>query len=470
MAYFETKNLTFTYPQSSKKALDNVDLNIKQGEFVLIMGKSGSGKSTLLRLLKKEISPVGDISGDIDVNCEPIGFVGQNPETSFVCENVRGELAFALENQGLSNDEITVKIGETASFFNLNNILDKKIDELSGGEKATVCIASAMIYDTQALLLDEPLSQLDPKSVITVSSLLKRINEELGVTIVIVSHSSEDFIDYCDTLIILEDGKIICNDKPDNFDERPLNVKTAVNLAGRLKQKDVLADNEDEKLSVILKNVSFAYSKNDKDILSRLNFKAYKSKINCIIGSNASGKTTLLKIIAQIKKQYSGKVKLYGKCAYMPQNVKYLFTKDTVKEEISADTAAKLGIAECLNQHPFDLSGGQAQKLAFGILLEQDADIFLLDEPTKAFDEFSKLEVKKLLSDLKNQGKSIIMVSHDLDFVGDVADYVSFLSDAIISKAGSRREVFSSLNFYTTQVRRITKRYLESAVSMGDIV
>lgn len=291
MAYFETKNLTFTYPQSSKKALDNVDLNIKQGEFVLIMGKSGSGKSTLLRLLKKEISPVGDISGDIDVNCEPIGFVGQNPETSFVCENVRGELAFALENQGLSNDEITVKIGETASFFNLNNILDKKIDELSGGEKATVCIASAMIYDTQALLLDEPLSQLDPKSVITVSSLLKRINEELGVTIVIVSHSSEDFIDYCDKLIILEDGKIICNDKPDNvkfndkllfyfpictriFDERPLNVKTAVNLAGRLKQKDVLADNEDEKPSVILKNVSFAYSKNDKDILSRLNFKA----------------------------------------------------------------------------------------------------------------------------------------------------------------------------------------------------
>ena len=156
-------------------------------------------------------------------------------------------------------------------------------------------------------------------------------------------------------------------------------------------------------------------------------------------------------------------------CLYAAK-CKIPFYKDTVKEEISADTAAKLGIAECLNQHPFDLSGGQAQKLAFGILLEQDADIFLLDEPTKAFDEFSKLEVKKLLFDLKNQGKSIIMVSHDLDFVGDVADYVSFLSDAIISKAGSRREVFSSLNFYTTQVRRITKRYLESAVSMGDIV
>ena len=175
-------------------------------------------------------------------------------------------------------------------------------------------------------------------------------------------------------------------------------------------------------------------------------------------------------MIAGIKKQYSGKSKILGKCSYMPQNVKYLFTKDLVSEEIDAQTAEKLGISDCLNQHPFDLSGGQAQKLAFGILLEQDADILLLDEPTKAFDEFSKNDLKSLLFELKAQGKTIIMVSHDLDFVGDIADNVSFLSDGIISKAGGRREVFSSLNFYTTQIRRITKRYLAFAVSMGDIL
>ena len=486
MALFKAKNLTFSYPLSDKAALKNVDLRVEQGEFILVMGKSGSGKSTLLRLLKKEIAPVGKITGEINIDCDSIGFVGQNPETSFVCDNVRSELAFALENEKYSNDEITVRIGETASFFNLNFLLDKKIDELSGGEKASVAIASAMISDVRVLLLDEPLSQLDPKAVTTVSSMLKRINEELGVTVIVVSHSSEEFIDFCDRLVILENGEIICNDTPDNaknnasllpyfpvctrlFDERPLNIKSAVSLAKRLRENPIENQNKSD-VCVNLKNITFAYNKNQRDILSRLNFKAYKAQINCIIGANGSGKTTLLKVIAGIKKQYSGSAKTFGKCAYMPQNVKYLFTKDLVKDEIRAEIAEKLGIADCLNQHPFDLSGGQAQKLAFGILLEQNADILLLDEPTKAFDEFSKNDLKSLLFELKSQGKTIITVSHDLDFVGDIADNVSFLSDGIISKAGGKREVFSSLNFYTTQIRRITKRYLSSAVSMGDIV
>lgn len=485
MALFETKNLTFSYPCSDKKALDNINIGIKQGDFILVMGKSGSGKSTLLRLMKKEIAPVGTIDGEINIDCDSIGFVGQNPETSFVCDNVRGELAFALENEGLSNDEITVRIGETASFFNLNNLLDKKIEELSGGEKASVAIASAVISDVKALLLDEPLSQLDPKAVKTVSSMLKRINEELGVTVVVVSHSSEDFIDFCDRIVILENGKIICDDTANNaknndtfllyfpictrlFAQRPLNIKSAVSLADKFSEKPIEIQNENE-ICVQLKNVSFTYNKNQKDILSRLDYKAYKSQINCIIGANGSGKTTLLKLIAKIKKPYSGKVKINGKCAYMPQNVRYLFTKDTVGEEIKKETAERLCISDCLAQHPFDLSGGQAQKLAFAILLEQNADILLLDEPTKAFDEFSKNDLKTLLLEFKKQGKTVIMVSHDLDFVGDIADNVSFLSDAVISKAGARREVFSSLKFYTTQVRRITKRYLSSAVSMEDI-
>ena len=487
MALFEIENLTFSYPTSSSNALDGVSFDINDGEFTLVMGKSGSGKSTLLRLLKKEIAPVGNLSGKLDINTDSIGFVNQNPETSFVCDNVRGELAFALENLSLSNDEITVKIGETASFFNLNHLLDKKLSELSGGEKASVAIASAMISDAKVLLLDEPLSQLDPKAVVTVSSMLKRINEELGVTVIVVSHSSNEFIDFCDRLVVLENGKVICNSKPDNcknntdllpffpvctriFDERPLSVKSAVSLASKLEEKEFNETKfNKEDICVNLKNISFAYSKGADDILSFLNFTAYKSKINCIIGANGSGKTTLLKIIAKINKPYAGKVKLDGKCAYMPQNVKYLFTKDSVGEEINIDTAKKLGISDLLSRHPFDLSGGQAQKLAFGILLEQNADVLLLDEPTKAFDEFSKNELKSLLLELKNQGKTIIMVSHDLDFVGDVADCVSFLSDCIISTAGERRKVFSSLNFYTTSVRRITKRYLNGAVSIGDL-
>ena len=494
----ELKDVSVTY-SSGVDALHNVNLKINDGDFAFVVGASGAGKSTMIKLILKEINPT---SGSIYVNGynlnklrrrripalrRTIGFVFQDfrliPSMT-VYENV----AFVLRVIDAPTKYIRKRVPYVIGLVGLQDKTNAYPDELSGGEKASVAIASAIISDVQVLLLDEPLSQLDPKAVTTVSSMLKRINEELGVTVIVVSHSSEEFIDFCDRLVILENGEIICNDTPYNaknnasllpyfpvctrlFDERPLNIKSAVSLADKLKEKPLENKNENKsEVCVNLKNITFAYNKNQRDILSCLDFKAYKAQINCIIGANGSGKTTLLKVIAGIKKQYFGKSKILGKCSYMPQNVKYLFTKDLVSEEIDAQTAEKLSIADCLNQHPFDLSGGQAQKLAFGILLEQDADILLLDEPTKAFDEFSKNDLKSLLFELKAQGKTIIMVSHDLDFVGDIADNVSFLSDGIISKAGGRREVLSSLNFYTTQIRRITKRYLAFAVSMGDIL
>ena len=218
---------------------------------------------------------------------------------------------------------------------------------------------------------------------------------------------------------------------------------------------------------VNLKSITFAYEKKGRDILDRLDFKAYDRKIHCIIGANGSGKTTLLKIIAGIKKPYSGKVKVNGRVAYLPQNPNYLFIKDTVGEEIDRKTAEEFGLGDRLDMHPYDLSGGQAQKLAMAILSKQNYDIMLLDEPSKALDVFYK---KELISYLKSLNKTIIIVSHDLDFVGDVADYVSFLSDGVITLAGERRQVLSSLSYYTTQVRRITASRLTSAVSTEDLL
>lgn len=486
MAVFKTENLTFSYPKSDKKAVDNINIEIEKGELVLLMGESGSGKSTLLRLLKTELSPFGKITGNILSNCKSVAFVQQNPDTSFVSETVRGELAFSLENRNMTDSEIAVRIGEISSFFNINDILDCRLSCLSGGEKAIVSIASAMIDDADVLILDEPFAQLDPKAVLSVSSMLKRINTELGVTVIMASHSSAEVIDFCDRLIVLKGGMCICNTSvreavKDNslldffpaftglFDERPLTVKEAIPLSEKFREKPLTSESETEP-TVVLKNITFAYGKKEPDILSRLSYTAYKGKINSVIGSNGSGKTTLLKVIGGIKKAYSGKVKATGKVCYMPQNVRCLFTKDTVGEEISPATAEKLGIADCINQHPFDLSGGQAQKLAFGILLEQNADVFLLDEPSKAFDAQSKKSLAEILKGLCSQGKTVIMVSHDIEFVGEVSDYVSFLSDGIISSAGGRREVLSSLKFYTTQIRRITAWNLDFAVSAEDLI
>ncbi|MCH5321803.1 MAG: ATP-binding cassette domain-containing protein [Eubacterium sp.] len=486
MVLFKTEDLSFTYPKCKLKALDCVSLSINKGEFILLMGRTGSGKSTLLRMLKKELSPVGSVEGQITVSSKQTGFVIQNTDVSFVAENVRGELAFALENMKLKNDEIAVRIGETASFFNLSDMLDKKISSLSGGERAVVAIASAMICDADALILDEPLAQLDPKSTAQLISLLKRVNEELGVTVIMSSHTADGIIDFCDRLIIIEEGKIASDGSPQNlknseealdyfpiytslFDERPLTVKEAIPLAHSLNEKNFVNCDKTQTVAE-LKNITFAYGKNERDILSSLTFKAYKGAVHSIIGANGSGKTTLLKVLAGIKKAYSGKVKVNGKIAYMPQNPRYLFTKDTVLEEIDEQTAKVFGLSDYLFHHPYDLSGGQMQKLALAILSKQDFDIMLLDEPSKALDSFSKKNLKVYIKDLAKQGKTVIIVSHDLDFVGDVSDYVSFLSDGIITITGDRRQVLSSLNFYTTQIRRITKAHLKSAVSTEDLI
>lgn len=486
MVLFKTKNLSFTYPKCESNALSNVNLEINKGEFVLLMGRTGSGKSTLLRLLKRELSPFGRITGNIIDNARQTAFVVQNPDVSFVAENVRGELAFALENIKMTNDAVSLKIGEVSSFFNLSNMLDKKLSELSGGERAVTAIAAAMIFDADALILDEPLAQLDSKASVQIINLLKRVNEELGVTVIMSSHTADGLVDFSDRLVIMEQGSIVLNDAPDAlkdtdkaldylpvytslFDERPLNIKTAIPCALSLKekaQKNIVRSDT----AVKLKNVTFAYGKNEKDILSRLSFEAYHGKIHSIIGANGSGKTTLLKLIAGIKKPYSGKVKTLGKVAYLPQNPQYLFTKDTVGEEISKQTASAFDLEDFMLRHPYDLSGGQMQRLALAILSQTNFDILLLDEPSKALDTFTKKDLAVYLKELSNKGKTVIIVSHDLDFVGDVSDYVSFLSDGIITLSGERRYVLSSLNYYTTQIRRITRSYLDCAVSTEDLL
>ncbi|MGN0533723.1 MAG: ABC transporter ATP-binding protein [Eubacterium sp.] len=486
MVLFKTEDLSFTYPTADKKALNDVSLEINAGELVLLMGKTGSGKSTLLRMLKKELSPAGTVQGKVINNSRATAFVQQNPDTSFVSQRVRGELAFALENQSINNDIIAIKIGETASFFNLTQMLDSDVNTLSGGEKATVAVAAAMICDADALLLDEPFAQLDPKSTQQLISLIKRVNGELGVTVLLSCHSCEGIVDLCDRIIFLENGSVIGNDTPKKaaenqmllrffpaytqlLESRPLNVKDAVLQASELREKP-FEKAPAPKVSVTAKGITFAYGKRERDILSSLDYEAYKGKINAIIGANGSGKTTLLKALAGIKKCYAGKVRLTGKAAYMPQDVRYLFTADTVAEEIEAEAAEKFGLAEQLNQHPYDLSGGQMQKLALAILSRQDFDILLLDEPTKGLDYENTQSLKAYLKDLAMQGKTVILVSHDIDFVSECADYVAFLADGIIAALGERREILSSLNFYTSSIRRITKPYLKSASSAEDLL
>ena len=203
MAIVNCKNLSFKYPTGNFYALKDVTFDIQQGDFVLVMGKSASGKSTLLRLMKKEIAPAGDISGSINISAKA-GFVPQNVEENIVTDKVRSELSFALSNMGMKSDDIELKVSEVASYFNLSSKLDRNISELSGGEKQMLNLAAVMIMNPDILILDEPVSQLDPVSAEKFISMVKRLNSDFSTTVIIAEHSSKGLFDYADKIMMLE--------------------------------------------------------------------------------------------------------------------------------------------------------------------------------------------------------------------------------------------------------------------------
>lgn len=491
MAVIEAKELTFTYPDRTSPALKNVSFSVNEGEFILLMGRSGSGKTTLLRLMKKELAPFGNLMGLLKCSFENTGFVFQNPNDSIITDNVISELAFSMENAGADSGSISRRIGECSAFFNLQDLLDKKTDVLSGGEKQMVSLAASMMTSPDVLFLDEPCAHLDPVAEEKFIQVILRLNRELGTTVIISAHDPEKLLPFADRVMLLEEGRLSKCAPPSEFalwlkkenhemlsamppgvrlfEQAPLTVREAIALSSSLSERKEEQANDGETV-LELKRLCFAYDKKGRDILFDLSYKAQSGRINAVIGANGSGKSTLLKVIAGVLKPYSGKVKTKLKAALLPQTVQFLFTHDTVGQEISASTAEGLGIGKLLNSHPLDLSGGEARLLGLGIVLESGAELLLLDEPTAGLDAVAKERLADKLKYLCKNGKTVILVTHDLEFAGRYADNVSFLCDKRLSKPAPRREFFSQMELYTTQVRRITRRHLKSAVSEEDIL
>ncbi len=488
MALLEIKNLSFSYPNCKENVLKDINLTVNDGEFCVLIGKSGSGKSTLLRLLKKEIAPYGEVNGEILINSKNIGFVNQNVESNIVTDTVMGELSFAPQNYGKSRNEINLKVAEISNYFNLNNYIDEKIENLSGGLKQMISLASVMTMSPDILLLDEPVSQLDPVSAENFINTVVKLNKEQGITVIISEHKIENVLPFADKIIVLEDGQVSFCDTasktakflvqnnseikdvlpPYTFltQDREIYFSNAKKFADNIKEKSIVTYSKGEK-SIVAKDISFAYKKGLKDVFFSLDYSAEKGKINAIVGANGSGKTTLLKCLSKILKCYSGRIKTKGKTAYLPQNVETLFLKDTVIEEVpDVEILKKFNLENLSQQNPFDLSGGEAQRLALAKVISLDADIILLDEPTKSVDVVFKKEFAKMLKELANEGKTIVFVTHDLEFAGRYADRVSFLFDGKIIVSSPRREFFSNLGIYTTSLSRLTNGRV---VSLDDV-
>lgn len=512
MEIFSIKNLNFTYPNQTEKAINNVNLSVNSGDFLLVIGESGCGKTTLLKMLKPQLTPHGDISGEIFYKgnknnpCE-IGFIMQDIDSQIVTDKVYSELAFGLENMGLKNDEIRLKVSEFTTYFGISDIFHKSTNELSGGEKQLLNLASVMVMNPKVLILDEPTSQLDPIATTEFTETLKRINEDFGTTIIIAEHNLQEVFKFANKVALMEKGSITSLDTPKNIaknvidkkiskampvtvqifnrlggaGECPLTVRDCRNfLKKNYKFSNInLCDNKSSinPTAISCKDLWFRYTKTSNDVLHNCGLTINKGEIYGILGANGCGKSTLLKVITGQLKPYRGKVNTHkNKLAYLPQNPKNLFVKDTLIDDLNSinnsykELIHSFNMENLLNRHPYDLSGGELQKAGILKIMLTDPDVILLDEPTKGIDSFAKDELGTLLSQLKDKGKTIVIVTHDVEFSAMFTDRCGLLFDGMITSQSDTKRFFANNHFYTTSAGKISRGIIENAVTVEDIV
>lgn len=542
MAHFEIKDLTFSYAAAKgKHSLENVSLTIEQGEFLVLCGKSGSGKSTLLRQLKTVLTPNGKRTGEIlfrgvplkqvsdREQSEKIGFVMQNPDDQIVTDKVWHELAFGLESLGCDQKTMRGRVAEMACYFGIQDWFHRDVATLSGGQKQLLNLASIMAMQPEVLILDEPTSQLDPIAASDFLNTVRKINTELGTTVIITEHRLEDIFPYADRAVVMEKGRVIADDTPGKVGqllfeqanpmfaamptpvrvyygaggtgESPLTVRQGRSWLSRRflnrPEKDAIAapplPEEVKDPALVLKELWFRYEKDSPDILRGVSAEIPSGSLYAILGGNGAGKSTTLKAISGICRPYRGKVTLFGKpvdkyksselfhgcLAMLPQDPKSLFVKKTVREDLSEMTrdkssieriAALCQITELLDSHPYDLSGGEQQRAALAKVLLTEPKMLLLDEPTKGIDSFFKETFAGILSDLKKQGITIVMVSHDVEFCARYADVVSMFFDGQVLTTDTPRRFFGSNSFYTTAAHRMSRHIFHMAVTVDDVL
>ncbi len=526
MEILSIQDLSFAYP-GGKKVVNNLSMKIEQGEFVVLFGKTGCGKSTLFKLIKKELTPNGTEEGKIRfrgveksdlslrASAEGIGFVMQSPENQIVTDKVWHELSFYMENLGYPSERIAARVGELSNYFGITPWFRKDTVRLSGGQKQLLTLASVMTVAPSLLILDEPTSRLDPIAAKEFLGTLKRLNTELGLTVLLSEHRLEDVLPCADKLAVMSEGKIsyfgapkdVCGQlSQTNFlsampsavkiwrgtgekGDLPLSVKEGRNyLSSLVKNSDLrpIPPAEEGESVLKMKNVWFRYEKEDSDVLKGAEVSVKKGEIFGIVGGNGSGKSTALKLFAALKKPYRGKVLLEGKnvnkikknelygglLVYLPQDPASVFLSDTVGAELGKgheDVIRKMGIENLLERHPNDLSGGEQQKCAIAKLLTLDPKILLLDEPTKGLDCFAKEELVSLIKELKGD-RTIVIVTHDVEFAALACDRCSLLFDGEFLPPAHPRAFFSENNFYTTSASRIARGMVEGAVTCEDIL
>jgi len=532
------RDFTFTYNGTVQPALQNVSLTIEDGEFILITGSSGGGKSTLCRCFNGLVPHFygGIISGRAEVQgmdilrtppkelATKVGMVFQDPENQLVTSNVEREIAFGLENLGFPISLIARRIEEALDTAGIANLRVRKHHELSGGEKQKVAIASVLALHPEVLVLDEPTSELDPQSAEEVLRLLERLNDELGITIIVVEHRLDRVVHLVDRVLVMNEGSIQANGQPRevmNTDALGPGKPPVIRLMQRLRVKGLklgklpLTVKEARlELQKVLRNISRSeftddrlytkpvlkvdklwFSYGDRAVLRNIKMTINKGEFTAIMGRNASGKTTLVKHLNGLLKPGKGRVIIGGidtsqhSVAELSRQVGYVFQNpndhlfaDTVEEEVafslrnqgSEEAQINKSVERILNQfrlaryrqsYPRNLSGGEKQRLALASVLVTRPKIIILDEPTRGMDYALKLELIGFLTDYCKRGNSVVMVTHDVETVAECADRVILLSEGRVVVDGNKREVLSKALLFSPQINRLAQALSRFGIS-----
>ncbi len=531
---FQISHLSFSYPEAEKAALSDLCLTIGQGEFLALCGPSGSGKSTLLRQLKPVLAPHGDLTGELLFHGAPlkaldhreqsqkIGFVLQSPENQIVTDKVWHELAFGLESLGCETPVIRRRVAEMASFFGIEHWFDRAVSELSGGQKQLLNLASILVLQPDVLILDEPTAQLDPIAASDFLSTLGRVNRELGTTVILSEHRLEEVFPLASTVAVLDKGSLLCTGTPEEVGKQLqkqhhsmfLGMPTAMRVwaataselpcpvtvrEGRRWLADFSAGTPlsplppeqvrsyPERPVLEAEELWFRYEKNGADTVKGVSLSLKRGEFTALLGGNGAGKTTTLKLLAGLLEPNRGTVRRQGALGMLPQDPQTLFVKKTVREDLlellkgknlppeALEGRVSQAVSLCrlgglLDRHPYDLSGGEQQRAALAKILLNEPDILLLDEPTKGLDMEFKEIFAQILEQLLEQGKSILMVSHDIEFCARYAHSCALFFEGGIAAQGTPREFFSGNSFYTTAANRMARGFVPGAVTAEELI
>lgn len=466
----EMKNVSFRYSNSQEDTLQDINLEIKNGEFVVLLGSSGCGKTTITRLINRLVPEFyeGDMKGTVIIDGRDtaeleiqdlagiVGSVFQDPRSQFFATDTTAEIAFSCENVGISREEICRRVEKAVNDLQIRRLLERSIFELSSGEKQSIAIASVYALTPKIMVLDEPSANLDSAATEHLMEILNALKKQ-GYTIVVSEHRIHYLKDIADRALLIEQGKIsreidkesfrnLTNDEANEMGLRSINLQA-------IKPKMFPVQQTTKQLT--LNDISYAYNKSDKPLVN-VSLTSSKGAVVGIIGNNGVGKSTLLEIICGLKRETSGRFFLHEKTVntkmrnrdtyLVMQNSDYqLFTESVEKElylgtELDVNQKKKglgllerMGLSEYFSRHPASLSGGQKQRLCIAVACMKNTNVICFDEPTSGLDYKNMISVSKLLTELAQLGKTLMVTSHDYEFLMTTCTHICHLKDGHVN-------------------------------------